>query len=153
MEEKDIKVSKVIKGSQGVQVLEKVGSWVSLVVGFQAFLKQLWKYLALIFAGVIAGLVYGMKQIKPVQHITTEEFINEQSKDLHVGKLKQKGQGNVMEVELPELPEQSKREARKEIRLERRKRRKEIKELKDSKAEVANVVVIVGLILSFRGWY
>lgn len=129
------------------EVIKKVGTWVSLVVGVQAFLKQVWKYLALIFAGVIAGLVYSMKQIKPIQHIQTQEFINEQSKDTQIGKLKQKGQGNVMDVELPEFPEQSKREARKEIRLERREKRREKR-----KGPIVLPIIVLLTLFGFQGY-
>lgn len=115
-------------------VVKKVGRWVSFVVSFQAFLKQIWKYLALIFAGVIAGLVYGMKQIKPIQHIQTDEFINEQSRDLKIEKIKQRGEGNTMELDgLTEMTQ-------KEIRQERRaKRRAERQKKKDANSVLSEV--------------
>jgi len=106
--------------------VKKVGIWVSAYVNFSAFLKQIWKYIALIFAGVIAGLVYAMKQIKPVQNISTDEFINEQSRDLRIGKIKQHGQNLSMNNDLAneETPVTA-REIRQRKLAARRKAREE----------------------------
>lgn len=113
-----------------------------------AFFKQVWKYLAIFFAGIIAALVWAMKQVQPVQTNTNIEagtYVEKQD----IGKLKQRGEGNSQQVG-PGIESKS----RKELRRERRAERKEKRKNKDSKElSPEQLVIMVGVFLSFRGWY
>lgn len=89
--------------------------------------------MALLFAGVIAGMLAAIKLIeKPtVLNVETDTFIAEQTQK--VGKLKQRGEGNCQDVsQLPEIP------TRKERRLARRAARREakLKETTENKKQV-----------------
>ena len=79
-------------------------------------LSNIWKYLALLFAGIIAGMVAAIKLIeKPsILNVTADSFISEQTQK--IGKLKQKGEGNSLSQGLP---------TRKKKRLVRRTLRRE----------------------------
>ena len=82
------------------------------------FFVNVWKYLAMFFAGVIAALVWAMKQVKPDQTtINAETYVG--SNAPKIGKLKQRGEGNSQETVLA-LPAVS----RKQIRQLRRAARK-----------------------------
>ena len=56
------------------------------------FFINIWKYMAFIFAGVVGGLVLAMKQLKPTQNISTDQYIGEQSSEIQIGRIKQKGE-------------------------------------------------------------
>jgi len=93
-------------------------------------LSNIWKYLALIFAGIIAGMVAAIKLIeKPsILNVNTDSFISEQT--LKIGKLKQKGEGNLQNISLPTaLP------TRKEKRLARRTFKRESRLSKETEKE------------------
>ena len=87
----------------------------------KAFLLNIWKYLALIFAGTIAGMIAAIKLIeKPtILNVTADSFIAEQTHK--IGKLKQKGEGNTLSPVLPKRKEKrlSRRETRRESRLKK----------------------------------
>ena len=76
--------------------------------------------MALLFAGIIAGLVAAIKLIeKPtVLNVAADTFVAEQTQQ--IGKLKQRGEGNLQDNSLPtQIP------TRKEKRLARRAARRE----------------------------
>ena len=82
------------------------------------FLSNLWKYMAVLLAGVITGMVAAIKLIeKPsVLNVSTQSFIAQQTRK--IGKLKQRGEGNSQDVFLlSEVP------TRKEKRMTRRAER------------------------------
>lgn len=150
-----------VQAAGPVDIAKSVGFWVKVMVELTGVLKDAWKYLTLIFAGIIAGLVYAMKSSKPVQNISTDQFINDQSRDLKVNKIKQKGENLSLDITSEMRP----KDLRKERRAERRAERKRVKEKKGDNGddgdktaapegdEIGKLVVVVGLIMSFRGWY
>ena len=92
--------------------------------------SNLWKYLAVLFTGIIAGMVAAIKLIeKPtVLNVAAENFVAEQTQK--IGKLKQRGEGNSQEVSVPPaLP------ARKERSLARRAARRESKLKQETEKE------------------
>ena len=94
------------------------------------FFLNIWKYLALLFAGIIAGMVAAIKLIeKPtVLNVEADTFIAQQTQQ--IGKLKQRGEGNSQELsQLPEVP------TRKEKRLNRRAARRESRLKKETEKE------------------
>jgi len=102
------------------ETIGKAAIWVKAYVSLSAFFKQAWKYLALFFAGVIAALVYAMKQMRemrPTQNIQTGEFVNEQNDTQRIGKIKQKGENLTLDVSPREMRKQ-RRERRKEKKLQ-----------------------------------
>lgn len=85
-------------------------------------LANLWKYLALLALGALAGILVVVKLVvKPsVLTINAENFIAEQTQ--RIGKLKQRGKGNLQQaVQLPLTL------SRKEKRLIRRASRRELR--------------------------
>ena len=92
----------------------------------KAFLFNIWKYLALIFAGIIGGMIAAIKLIeKPsILNVNADNFIAEQTHK--IGKLKQKGEGNYLSPVL---------QTRKEKRLSRRVARRESRLLKETEKE------------------
>ena len=94
------------------------------------FFSNIWKYLALIFAGIVAGMVASIKLIeKPtVVNVEADTFIAQQTQQ--IGKLKQRGEGNSQDAsQLPEVP------TRKEKRLARRAARRELRLKKKTEGE------------------
>ena len=94
------------------------------------FFLNIWKYLALLFAGMIAGMVAAIKLIeKPsVVNVLADTFVAEQTQQ--IGKLKQRGEGNLLDVSQPtEMP------TRKEKRLARRAARRELRLKKETQLE------------------
>ena len=93
----------------------------------KAFLLNIWKYLALIFAGIIGGMIAAIKLIeKPsILNVTTDNFIAEQTQK--IGKLKQKGEGNSLSPVIPTQKEKrlSRRVARRESRLKKETKKEE----------------------------
>ena len=87
---------------------------------------NIWKYIALIFAGIIAGMVAAIKLVeKPsILNVNADSFIAEQT--LKIGKLKQKGEGNSLSPVLP---------TRKEKRLACRTRKRESRLMKETEKE------------------
>lgn len=89
------------------------------------WLEKIWKYLAFLFAGFIAGTIAAIKLIeKPsVLNVTTDSFVAEQTQK--IGKLKQRGEGNSQDTSAtaisPGRKEQriARRTARRESRLKR----------------------------------
>ncbi|HCY41787.1 MAG TPA: hypothetical protein DHV48_10590 [Prolixibacteraceae bacterium] len=85
------------------------------------FFSNCWKYLSLIFFGVIAGLVYAMKQLKPsINTVNAESYIAMQNHQ--IGKLKQRGEGNTQN--LPPLPAISGRKEIRKLRCAARRERR-----------------------------
>lgn len=94
------------------------------------FFSNCWKYLAFLFAGVVAGMVAAIKLIeKPtVLNVAADTFVAEQT--LKIGKIKQRGECNSLDTSLlPEIP------SRKEKRLARRAARRELRLEKETKPE------------------
>jgi len=94
------------------------------------FFLNIWKYLALLFAGIIAGMVAAIKLIeKPtVLNVAADTFVAQQTQQ--IGKLKQRGEGNSQELsQTPEVP------TRKEKRLARRAARRELRLKKETQLE------------------
>ena len=92
----------------------------------KVFFINIWKYLALVFAGVIGGMIAAIKLIErpSILNVTTDSFIAEQSHK--IGKLKQKGEGNSLSPVL---------QTRKEKRLARRTRKRESRLKKETETE------------------
>jgi hypothetical protein len=91
-------------------------------------LEKIWKYIAVFFAGVIAALVYSIRQFHDQTIINTDSFIA--SQEQKIGKLKQRGEGNTQNVSLLHgLP------SRKERRLVRRSERRELRLKKNEEAQ------------------
>lgn len=91
-------------------------------------LKNIWKYIAVFFAGIITALVYSIRQFHDQTIINADTFIASQQQ--RVGKLKQRGEGNSQDVsQLPANP------TRKEKRLARRALRQEQRQEKDTEDE------------------
>jgi hypothetical protein len=94
------------------------------------FFLNIWKYLALLFAGIIAGMVTAIKLIeKPsVLNVTADSFVAQQNQ--RIGKIKQGGEGNSQDTSaLPEFP------TRKAKRLVRRAARRELRFKKEPEME------------------
>lgn len=94
------------------------------------FFSNLWKYLAFLFAGIIAGIVAAIQLIeKPsILNVNADSFIAEQTQK--IGKLKQRGEGNSQDAsQLPVIP------TRKEKRLARRETRRESRQKKETEKE------------------
>lgn len=94
----------------------------------KTFFSNIWKYLALLAFGAIAGIITGIKLIgKPsVSIINAENYIAEQFQK--VGKLKQRGEGNSQQIDLEPVNLEissgrqkriSKRKARREVRFDK----------------------------------
>lgn len=89
------------------------------------FFSSIWKYLAFLFAGIIAGMVAAIELTeKPsIVNVSAESFIAEQTQK--IGKLKQRGEGNSQDMSLlPEVPTRmakrlARRAARRELRLKK----------------------------------
>ncbi len=88
------------------------------------FFSNIWKFLAFLFAGVVGGLVLAMKQFKPTQNISTDQYIGEQSSEIQIGKIKQKGENLDMKTLLPDQEILTPRQIRRNRRAERRAARK-----------------------------
>jgi hypothetical protein len=83
------------------------------------FFSNCWKYIAVFFAGIIAAMVYSIRQFHDQTIINADTFIA--SQQLKVGKLKQRGEGNSQDVSLPDtIP------TRKEKRIARRAAKREL---------------------------
>jgi hypothetical protein len=96
----------------------------------KTFVSNIWKYLALIFAGIIAGMVAAIKLIeKPsILNVKTDNFIAEQSQKIR--KLKQRGEGNLQDTtQFTVLP------SRKEKRLFRRAAKRELRLKRETEKE------------------
>ena len=94
------------------------------------FFLNIWKYLAFLFAGIIAGLVAAIKLIeKPsILNVNADSFIAQQTQK--IGKIKQRGEGNSLDIFLlPAIP------SRKEKRLNRRAARRESRKEKETEKE------------------
>lgn len=92
------------------------------------FFSQIWKYLAVFFAGVITAMVYSIRQFHDQTIINTDTFIA--SQEQKIGKLKQRGEGNSQEAsQLPLIPD------RKEKRIARRNSKRELKQKKNTQQE------------------
>jgi len=98
------------------------------------FFSSIWKYMALLFAGIVAGMVAAIKLIeKPtVLNVAADTFVAEQTQK--IGKLKQRGEGNTQDVsQLPEIPTRkdkrlARRAAKRELRLEKETETEELKQ-------------------------
>ena len=94
------------------------------------FFSSIWKYIALLFAGIVAGMVAAIKLIeKPsILNVAADTFVAEQTQK--IGKLKQRGEGNTQDVsQLPEIP------TRKDKRLARRAAKRELRLEKETETE------------------
>jgi hypothetical protein len=94
------------------------------------FFSNIWKYLALLFAGIAAGMIAAIRLIeKPtVLNVAAETFVAEQTQ--RIGKIKQRGAGNSLDTNLlPEIP------TRKEKRIARRAARREFRLDKETQME------------------
>ena len=80
--------------------------------------------MAFIFAGVVGGLVLAMKQLKPTQNISTDQYIGEQSSEIQIGRIKQKGENLDMKTLLPDQEILTPLQIRRNRRAERREARK-----------------------------
>jgi len=82
--------------------------------------SSIWKWVAVFLAGILAGLIAAIRLLDKsnITNIQTETYVA--GLEQRIGKLKQRGQGNVQEtVLIPEFPQ-----TRKEKRLARRTERR-----------------------------
>ena len=94
------------------------------------FFSSIWKYIALLFAGIVAGMVAAIKLIeKPsVVNVAADTFVAQQTQK--IGKLKQRGEGNSQDASLlPLIP------TRKDKRLARRAAKRELRLKKETETE------------------
>ena len=68
-------------------------------------MKNFWKYLGIFFAGAFATLTMVFFTQKPQTVINAETYVSEQNQK--IGKIKQKGKGNELDVELKQKPKKS----------------------------------------------
>ena len=98
------------------------------------FFSNIWKYIALLFAGIVAGMVAAIKLIeKPtVLNVAADTFVAEQTQK--IGKLKQRGEGNTQAASLiAPIPTRkdkrlAHRAAKRELRLEKETETEELKQ-------------------------
>lgn len=88
-------------------------------------MRNIWKYITLFFAGIIAGLVAAMKLQQPQTQITNHT---------EIGKVKNKGEGTTQHV--TQAPDQSTgapetRKAKRQSRRAARKRERKSKQATD----------------------
>lgn len=90
-------------------------------------MKNIWKYLTILFAGILTGLAAAYKLIDP-RTINTNSYVEDQQQETKIGKIKQKkGMDNLQEVtQDPSLgtDEPSRKELRQQRRAERKLNRK-----------------------------
>lgn len=90
-------------------------------------MKNIWKYIALFLAGIVAGIATAVKLLDP-RTINTNTYVEDQKQETKIGKVKQKkGMDNLQEVtQDPSLgsDEPSRKEVRQERRAERKANRK-----------------------------
>ena len=92
------------------------------------FFSQIWKYLAVFFAGIITAMVYSIRQFHDQTIINADTFIA--SQEQKIGKLKQRGDGNSQDAsQLPLISN------RKEKRIARRNSKRELKQKKKTQQE------------------
>jgi len=94
------------------------------------FFSSIWKYLAFLLAGFIAGMVAAIKLIeKPsVVNVAADTFVAKQTQK--IGKLKQRGEGNSQDTSLlAPIP------TRKDKRLARRAAKRELRLKKETEME------------------
>lgn len=112
------------------------------------FFANIWKYIAIFFAGVIAALVWAMKQVKPDQPvINAGTYINTQQQETKIAKVKNRGGGSQDVEQSPDMT--AAEPSRREIRKARRRERKS----KSQTDEPARLQFLVTEIMSFRAWY
>jgi hypothetical protein len=94
------------------------------------FFINIWKYLAFLFAGIIAGMVAAIKLIERpgVQNVVADTYIAQQAQK--IGKLKQRGEGNSQMTSMLAKPKTGK-----EKRLARRAVRRESRLIKQTQSE------------------
>ncbi len=87
--------------------------------------SKIWKWLAVFFAGIIAGMVAAMKLVDPRTTITASNYIAEQTQTTKIGKVKNNGQGTQTVDQSPtQATEATKTLSRRELRKARRAARK-----------------------------
>ncbi len=90
-------------------------------------MKNIWKYISLFFAGIIAGLAAAIKLLDP-KTINASSYVEDQKQETKIGKIKQKkGMDNLQEVtQDPSLDNSglSKKAERQQRRAERKANRK-----------------------------
>jgi hypothetical protein len=92
------------------------------------FFSNCWKYIAVFFAGIITALVYAFRQFHDQTIINADTFVASQMQK--VGKLKQRGEENSLDVSLADkIP------TRKEKRIARRAAKRKIQLSKETQLE------------------
>ena len=99
----------------------------------KTFFGNIWKYLAIFFAGVIAALVYAMKHMRPVEttNVTAGTYVA--SQEQKIGKMKQRGDGNTQDASV--APAVSERKLK---RMERRAKRKALRQSQGTEMEMTD---------------
>ena len=101
-------------------------------------MKKIWSYVAILFAGIIGGLVAAIKLLDPKTTINATNYMEEQNQETKIGKIKQKkGEDNLQSV--TQAPEQTlSRKERRKLRRQKKKERKQKSVLSpgDEKPEV-----------------
>lgn len=90
----------------------------------KTFLANVWKYIAIFLSGVVAALVYAMRNFNDQTVINTDGYIRQQSniQETKIGKVKNRGEG-IQDVD--QSPDMTSREPiRRQLRKERRRERK-----------------------------
>jgi len=89
-------------------------------------MKNIWKYISLFFAGIVAGFMAAIKLLDP-KTIHANSYVEDQHQETRIGKVKQKkGMDNLQEVtQYPSLDNTiSKKAERQQRRAERKLNRK-----------------------------
>lgn len=84
---------------------------------------NIWKYLAFLFAGMVAGIMAAIKLLDSKVTVTGGTYVKDQKQETRIGTVKQKkGIDNLQDV--TQMPEQAAADSRKARRVQRRTERK-----------------------------
>ena len=91
-------------------------------------MKKIWKYLTILFAGIIGGLVAAIKILDSKTIVNANNYVNEQNQETKIGKIKQKkGEDNNQSVtQAPVQPASTRKQLRKERKAARKLKRESV---------------------------
>lgn len=100
-------------------------------------MSKIWSYIAIFFAGAFSAMAMVFFKQKPQTVINAESYIAEQQQK--VGKIKQKGEGNLQSVELEQtLSKKEIRKARRAARKAKRQQKKSVLSPDDDNSELSS---------------
>lgn len=95
----------------------------------KTFFASVWKYIAVFFAGIIAGLVAAIKMQGPDTTIIAHNYVAEQNQETKIGKVKNNGSGSQTVDQSPSINNPEIQPSRREQRIARRAARRAKREL------------------------